>query len=145
MWADAWAWAAASTTAAWPTWPGANWRKPTLLGLAHECQKVERLAQASWDVPLQGTVTDKAWYFAGRRRGISGVERQVQRLNAVDCWTCCDFDRRIGLVGPQALRITGGHDPRPNKITKIHSKSGLRFIDCPLKAHHHDDSSGFRS
>lgn len=42
-----------------------KWRKPTLLGLAHECQKVERLAQASWDVPLQGTVTDKAWYFAG--------------------------------------------------------------------------------
>ncbi|MEB0043926.1 MULTISPECIES: 5-formyltetrahydrofolate cyclo-ligase [unclassified Pseudomonas] len=41
-----------------------NWRKPTLLGLAHECQKVERLAQASWDVPLQGTVTDRAWYFA---------------------------------------------------------------------------------
>jgi 5-formyltetrahydrofolate cyclo-ligase len=42
-----------------------SWRKPTLLGLAHECQKVERLAQASWDVPLQGTVTDKAWYYAG--------------------------------------------------------------------------------
>ena len=41
-----------------------DWRKPTLLGLAHECQKVERLAQASWDVPLQGTVTDKAWYVA---------------------------------------------------------------------------------
>ena len=41
-----------------------SWRKPTLLGLAHECQKVERLAQASWDVPLQGTVTDKAWYVA---------------------------------------------------------------------------------
>ncbi len=41
-----------------------NWRKPTLLGLAHECQKVERLAQASWDVPLAGTVTDKKWYVA---------------------------------------------------------------------------------
>ncbi|TSD80643.1 5-formyltetrahydrofolate cyclo-ligase [Pseudomonas sp. KBS0710] len=41
-----------------------NWRKPTLLGLAHECQKVERLAQASWDVPLAGTVTDKKWYIA---------------------------------------------------------------------------------
>jgi 5-formyltetrahydrofolate cyclo-ligase len=39
-----------------------NWHKPTLLGLAHECQQVERLATASWDVPLQGTVTDKAWY-----------------------------------------------------------------------------------
>lgn len=42
-----------------------QWRKPTLLGLAHECQKVERLAQASWDVPLQGTVSDRHWYIAG--------------------------------------------------------------------------------
>ncbi len=41
-----------------------HWRKPTLLGLAHECQKVERLVQASWDVPLAGTVTDKHWYVA---------------------------------------------------------------------------------
>ena len=41
-----------------------NWRKPTLLGLAHECQKVGSLAQASWDVPLQGTVSDKQWYVA---------------------------------------------------------------------------------
>ncbi|KAA6172671.1 5-formyltetrahydrofolate cyclo-ligase [Pseudomonas veronii] len=41
-----------------------SWRKPTLLGLAHECQKVDRLAQASWDVPLAGTVTDKYWYIA---------------------------------------------------------------------------------
>ena len=39
------------------------WHAPVLLGLAHECQKVERLAQASWDVPLQGTVTDRAWYL----------------------------------------------------------------------------------
>lgn len=39
-----------------------NWHKPTLLGLAHECQQVDRLALASWDVPLQATVTDKAWY-----------------------------------------------------------------------------------
>ncbi|MBT2371727.1 5-formyltetrahydrofolate cyclo-ligase [Pseudomonas fluorescens] len=41
-----------------------SWRKPTLVGLAHECQKVERLAQASWDVPLVGTVTDRHWYVA---------------------------------------------------------------------------------
>lgn len=41
-----------------------NWRKPKLLGLAHECQKVARLDQASWDVPLHGTVTDQRWYFA---------------------------------------------------------------------------------
>ena len=39
-----------------------NWHKPTLLGLAHECQRVDALAMASWDVPLQATVTNKAWY-----------------------------------------------------------------------------------
>ncbi|MFJ3482541.1 5-formyltetrahydrofolate cyclo-ligase [Pseudomonas sp. NPDC090202] len=40
------------------------WQKPLLLGLAHECQKVEKLAVASWDVPLQGTVSDRSWYMA---------------------------------------------------------------------------------
>jgi len=39
-----------------------NWHKPTLLGLAHACQQVESLAMASWDVPLQGTVTDRGWH-----------------------------------------------------------------------------------
>lgn len=39
-----------------------QWRTPRLLGLAHECQRVDRLAMASWDVPLQATVTDRAWY-----------------------------------------------------------------------------------
>ncbi len=46
------------------------WQKPVLLGLAHECQKVERLAQASWDVPLQGTVTDKRWYDAMKSEAV---------------------------------------------------------------------------
>ena len=35
---------------------------PILLGLAHDCQRVEGLEVASWDVPLQGIVTDQAWY-----------------------------------------------------------------------------------
>jgi 5-formyltetrahydrofolate cyclo-ligase len=37
-------------------------RRPVLLGLAHECQKVDELEVASWDVPLDGVVTDEAWY-----------------------------------------------------------------------------------
>ncbi|MBF8781594.1 5-formyltetrahydrofolate cyclo-ligase [Pseudomonas fulva] len=41
-----------------------TWKKPILLGLAHECQKVRRLDQASWDVPLRGTVSDRGWYLA---------------------------------------------------------------------------------
>lgn len=39
-----------------------NWHKPTLLGLAHECQKVDHLALASWDVRLGAVVTDRRWY-----------------------------------------------------------------------------------
>ncbi|MBJ9978013.1 5-formyltetrahydrofolate cyclo-ligase [Pseudomonas sp. S75] len=41
-----------------------SWKKPDLLGLAHECQKVPRLAQAQWDVPMRGTVSDRRWYLA---------------------------------------------------------------------------------
>jgi 5-formyltetrahydrofolate cyclo-ligase len=43
-----------------------HWRKPHLLGLAHECQRLERLAPESWDVPLDGVVTDRAVYLARR-------------------------------------------------------------------------------
>lgn len=39
-----------------------KWHMPTRLGLAHECQRVDELAMASWDVPLQATVTDRRWY-----------------------------------------------------------------------------------
>ena len=33
--------------------------KPWLLGVAHECQQVEKLETAEWDIPLQGVITDK--------------------------------------------------------------------------------------
>ena len=39
-----------------------NWHKPTLLGVAHECQQVDRLALASWDVRLGAVVTDQRWH-----------------------------------------------------------------------------------
>ncbi len=39
-----------------------NGHKPTLLGLAHECQKVDLIPIASWDVSLQATVTERGWY-----------------------------------------------------------------------------------
>ena len=37
-------------------------RRPVLLGLAHECQRVEKLQAEVWDLPLDGVVTDQAWY-----------------------------------------------------------------------------------
>lgn len=36
-----------------------NWFTPRLLGLAHDCQKVEALPVASWDIPLDGIATDE--------------------------------------------------------------------------------------
>lgn len=41
-----------------------DWRAPVLLGLAHECQKVDLLAVGPLDVPLSACVTDQRWYPA---------------------------------------------------------------------------------
>jgi 5-formyltetrahydrofolate cyclo-ligase len=40
-------------------------RRPALLGLAHECQKVAKLQTELWDLPLDGIVTDARWYHPG--------------------------------------------------------------------------------
>jgi 5-formyltetrahydrofolate cyclo-ligase len=42
------------------------WRKPRLLGLAHELQRVEHLAPDPWDIRLDGVVSDRAYYPARR-------------------------------------------------------------------------------
>lgn len=43
-----------------------GWRKPHILGLAHDFQRVAALPADPWDVPLQGVVTDKAFYVANK-------------------------------------------------------------------------------
>jgi len=35
---------------------------PTLIGLAHECQRVDGLERAEWDVPLDKIITDQTTY-----------------------------------------------------------------------------------
>lgn len=35
------------------------WTGPRLLGLAHSCQEVSQLPTASWDIPLDGIVSDQ--------------------------------------------------------------------------------------
>ncbi|MDE2089824.1 MAG: 5-formyltetrahydrofolate cyclo-ligase [Gammaproteobacteria bacterium] len=39
-----------------------HWNKPRLLGLAYEFQKVPRLPDKPWDVPLSGIATEKRVY-----------------------------------------------------------------------------------
>jgi len=41
------------------------WKKPKLVGLAHEIQKTGQLEKQSWDIPLNLIVTEKQRYDAG--------------------------------------------------------------------------------
>jgi len=37
---------------------GRRWRKPKLIGVGYECQRVPRLQCGHWDVPLDGMLTE---------------------------------------------------------------------------------------
>jgi 5-formyltetrahydrofolate cyclo-ligase len=37
---------------------GRRWRKPKLIGVGYECQRVPRLQPGHWDVPLDGMLTE---------------------------------------------------------------------------------------
>lgn len=39
-----------------------HWRKPALVGLAHEIQKADRLNRQNWDIPLNYITTEKRLY-----------------------------------------------------------------------------------
>lgn len=40
-----------------------HWRKPHVLGLAYDFQRVNGLVPDPWDIPLQGVATDRAVYL----------------------------------------------------------------------------------
>ncbi|MGE5153772.1 MAG: 5-formyltetrahydrofolate cyclo-ligase [Bdellovibrio bacteriovorus] len=44
----------------------AHWRRPRLIGIAHECQRLERIAPRPWDIPLDAVATERRIYW---RRG----------------------------------------------------------------------------
>ena len=41
---------------------GRRWRRPKLIGLGYEFQRVAALAAAPWDVPLDALITEKDLY-----------------------------------------------------------------------------------
>jgi 5-formyltetrahydrofolate cyclo-ligase len=41
------------------------WRKPHLIGLAHDFQRVKKIDACAWDVPLQAVATDQSVYHFG--------------------------------------------------------------------------------
>jgi 5-formyltetrahydrofolate cyclo-ligase len=40
-----------------------RWHKPQVLGIAYDFQRVNGLTPDSWDIPLQGVITDRAVYL----------------------------------------------------------------------------------
>jgi 5-formyltetrahydrofolate cyclo-ligase len=44
-----------------------HWRRPCLLGIAHDFQRVDHIEPRPWDVPLDGIVTDARTYPPMRR------------------------------------------------------------------------------
>ena len=38
------------------------WRGPKLIGIAHECQRLERIEPNPWDIPLDGIVTEHGYH-----------------------------------------------------------------------------------
>jgi len=55
-----------------------HWRKPRLVGLAHEFQRIDHLAVDEWDVPLHGILTNERFYPAQdsvRSAGRRGASR----------------------------------------------------------------------
>jgi 5-formyltetrahydrofolate cyclo-ligase len=40
-----------------------GYNKPKLIGLAHECQKIPSVPTDSWDVRLDGVISDRGVYF----------------------------------------------------------------------------------
>ncbi len=45
-----------------------HWRKPRLIGVAFELQRVERIASQAWDVPLDAIATESGLHPARRSR-----------------------------------------------------------------------------
>ena len=43
-----------------------HWRKPRLIGIAHEFQKTNKLLNQPWDIPLDAIVTDENIYLTER-------------------------------------------------------------------------------
>lgn len=49
-----------------------HWRKPRLIGIAYECQRVDALPHDPWDMPLDGVLTERQLYRFDSREPTSG-------------------------------------------------------------------------
>ena len=50
-----------------------SWRKPYLVGVGYECQKVAKVPHDPWDMPLDAVVTEQRLYRFNRPGSVSGM------------------------------------------------------------------------
>jgi 5-formyltetrahydrofolate cyclo-ligase len=51
-----------------------HWRRPHLIGVAHECQRVPHVPVCPWDMPLDLVVTERGVYRKGGARTDAGAQ-----------------------------------------------------------------------
>lgn len=53
------------------------WRRPLLVGLAHECQRVDAIKPRPWDLPLDAVVSERRiyWRAQGRHANADGERK----------------------------------------------------------------------
>ncbi len=56
-------------------------RRPLLVGYAHECQRVENVPRAPWDVPLDAVATERTIYLISKRAKRFG-QKSTQTLES---------------------------------------------------------------
>jgi 5-formyltetrahydrofolate cyclo-ligase len=44
-----------------------HWRSPTLIGMAHECQRLPRINAHAWDIPLDGIVSEAGLHLVSKK------------------------------------------------------------------------------
>ncbi|MCP4288545.1 MAG: 5-formyltetrahydrofolate cyclo-ligase [Gammaproteobacteria bacterium] len=44
-----------------------HWRRPTLIGMAHECQRLSIVNTHSWDIPLDGVVSEAGLHLVDKK------------------------------------------------------------------------------
>lgn len=47
-----------------------HWRKPRLVGLAYDFQRLDAIKHEPWDIPMHAIVTDKRIYYCGRTQAV---------------------------------------------------------------------------
>jgi 5-formyltetrahydrofolate cyclo-ligase len=75
-----------------------HWQRPLLIGLAHECQRIETIAPRPWDVPLDAVVTERRIYWRARSRQRAQLASGLRhRSTSASVQMCRDSFRSLSL------------------------------------------------